>query len=630
MSAGGHEPWSRRLELDAELRVVRVDAGLCAALGCEAGALLGAGFDDLFSPRDRKGQRQFYEALSRADEAGLDLLITLQLGGREVLTRLQMVPGGPGGPGGSGWFAQIEPLAADGNLVYQLYSSQERWAHIVKRSAEGVVVLDLDGKIVDSNASFFELMQFRSAHGVILSEEALRGRPLRPLLAAQGSGLAPLAEHLGAPAAARERFTAELAWGDRWLDVSATPLQLPVRGFVGVCVTIRDVTERRQAEILLRQKEAAEAANLAKSRFLANMSHELRTPLNAIIGYSEMLLDDAEARGDEQVVGDLRKIGVSGVHLLELINNILDLTKIEAGRMELWPERFSARALIQSVAATLETLAERRGDRIEVRIPREIGFLHTDMLKLRQVLFNLIGNAIKFTENGTIRVLVRRETIEGRDWIEIAVADTGIGIAPEALPRLFQDFTQADASTTRRYGGAGLGLSIAREFSRLLGGDIRATSAPGEGSTFTVALPAELAPPTPAAATAPAPAQGPVLVLDEDPATAEQIQRVLQREGLTVVSCSRPTQGLALARTLRPQAIVLGVQLPDLEGWNLLTQLRGDVGLRAIPVIVASLLDEQARALGLGASAYLSKPVDTEHLLTALGQVRGDPTAAAV
>ena len=610
-------PWACRLELDAELRIERVDEQRCRRFGCDPGQLVGQRLDDLFSRRDRKAQRQFYEALSRAEETGLDLLITLQIGAKALLTRLQMAPRG------SGWLAEIEPLLGEGNLIYQLYSSQERWSHIVKRSAEGVVILDLEGRIVDSNASFYELMRFRSAHGVILSEEALRGRPLRPLLAAQGSGLAPLAEHLAGPTAERDRFAAALAWGDRWLDVTATPLHLPVRGCVGVWVGIHDVTERRQAEILLRQKEAAEAANVAKSRFLANMSHELRTPLNAIIGYSEMLLDDADARGDAEMVDDLRKIGVSGVHLLELINNILDLTKIEAGRMELWPERFSARALIQSVVSTLETLAARRGDRLEVRIPREIGFMYTDMLKLRQVLFNLLGNAIKFTENGVIRVSGRRETVDDRDWIEISVADSGIGIDAAALPRLFKDFTQADPSTTRRYGGAGLGLSIAREFSRLMGGEVSATSVPGEGSTFTVWLPAELDLSQLARPSAPAPELGPVLVLDDDPATSEQIQRALQGDGTAVISCSRLALGLSLARSLRPQAIVLGIQLPALEGWALLAQLRGEVGLRSIPVIVASLLDEQARALGLGASAYLSKPIDARQLRTTLDSLRG-------
>jgi signal transduction histidine kinase/CheY-like chemotaxis protein len=610
----GAPVWAYGLELDAELRVTRADPRLCERLGCAAGTLVGQSLDELFSPRDRKGQRLFYEALSRADAAGLDLLITLQFADRELLTRLQMAPRGPD------WVAQIEPLTSDGNLVFELYSAQERWAHVVKRSAEGVAVLDPEGRILDSNASFFEIMRFRSAHGVILSEEALRGRPLRPLLAAHGSGLLPLAEHLGGPAAARERFVAGLAWGDRWLDVTATPLHLPVRGFVGLCVTIRDVTERRQAEILLRQKEAAEAASVAKSRFLANMSHELRTPLNAIIGYSDMLLEDAEQRGETETVGDLRKIGLAGVHLLELISNILDLTKIEAGRMELWPERFSARALVQGVTAALETLAEKRGDRIELRIPREVGFMVSDMLKLRQVLFNLIGNAIKFTADGTIRVSVRRLEQAGREWMEFTVADTGIGIAPEALPRLFQDFTQADTSTTRRYGGAGLGLSIAREFCRLMGGDITATSRPGEGSSFVVCVPAELE--LGAARGPAAPAQGPVLVIDDDAAAVVEIQRALHAEGVEVLTCTSAAQGVAVARMLRPQAIVLGVAVADDAAWGALGLLRADVALRSVPVIVASLLDQQARALGLGASAYLGKPIDGEHLRTALAQVR--------
>ncbi|HEY0136679.1 MAG TPA: ATP-binding protein [Nannocystis sp.] len=615
-TVGGAAPWAFALELDDQLRILRVDPALWERLGCTANDVAGQSLDELFSLRDRKGQRLFYEGMSRADEAGLDLLITLEIGDREVLTRLQMAPREVG------WVAQIEPLTADGNLVYQLFSAQERWAHIVKRSTEGVAVLDAEGRIVDSNASFFELMQFRSPHGVILSEEALRGRSLRPLLDSHGSGLAPLAQHLGGPGVARERFAAALAWGDLWLDVTATPLQLPVRGYVGVCVTIRDVTERRQTESLLRQKEAAEAANLAKTRFLANMSHELRTPLNAIIGYSDMLLEEAEDDGmDAARVTDLRRIGTAGVHLLELINNILDLSKIEAGRMELWPETFSARALVQGVIAALEPLAHRRGNRMELRVPREIGFMDTDMLKLRQVLFNLLGNAIKFTEDGTIRVHVQRMTIEERDWIEIAVVDSGIGIDAEALPRLFQDFTQADGSTTRRYGGAGLGLSIAREFCTLMGGKITAESTPGEGSTFTVLVPAELGPAKVTRAVAPV--QRPILVIDDDLAVLDQVQRALQREGLFVVSCSSPAQGASVARHLRPQAIVLGVGLGDRTAWTTLAQLRGEVGLRGVPVLVASLLDEQARAIGLGASAYLSKPIDRAHLLSALAQLRG-------
>ena len=379
----------------------------------------------------------------------------------------------------------------------------------------------------------------------------------------------------------------------------------------------KEVRDRRDAET------HALEANKIKSAFLANMSHELRTPLNAIIGYSDMLLEDAEARGDGEQVADLRKIGVAGVHLLELISSILDLTKIEAGRMELWPERFSARALVQGVTAALETLAEKRGDRIELRIPREVGFMHTDMLKLRQVLFNLIGNAIKFTEHGTIRVGVRRLEIEAREFVEITVADSGIGIAPEALPRLFAEFTQADASTTRRYGGAGLGLSIAREFCRLMGGEITATSVPGEGSTFTVCVPAELPPHATRHATPTAEAERPLLVIDDDPSTHEQIQRALQDEALTVICCRDAAQGLAIAHSVRPQAIVLGVAVAGSDSWDMLAEIRGEVGLRSVPVIVASLLDEQARALDLGASGYVGKPIDREMLLAVLTGLRG-------
>jgi signal transduction histidine kinase/CheY-like chemotaxis protein len=609
-------PWAYAIELDAGLAIVAVDPRLCDWLGCGAGALVGRSLDDLFSPRDRKGQRLFYEHLSRVDAGGLDLLLTLQVEGHELLTRIQLRPGG------AGWSGQIEPLTADGNLVFQLFSAQERWAHVVKRSAEGVALLDPEGRIIDSNASFFELMRFRSAHGVILSEEALRGRPLRPLLVGHGSGLEALVDHIGGDAARRERFAATLAWGDRWIDVTATPLVLPVRGFVGLCVTIRDVTERRQAESLLRQKEAAEAASVAKSRFLANMSHELRTPLNAIIGYSDMLVEDAELRGDDEQVADLRKIGVAGVHLLDLISNILDLTKIEAGRMELWPERFSARALVQGVVAALETLAAKRGDHIELRIPREVGFMFTDMLKLRQVLFNLVGNAIKFTEHGRILVGVRRLAIEGREFVEITVTDSGIGIEADALPRLFADFTQADASTTRRYGGAGLGLAIAREFCHLMGGEITASSVPGEGSTFTVCVPAELPESAPPAASVRAEGELPLLVIDDDASTHAQIQRVLHDTGLTIISCKGLAQGLAIARQVRPQAIVLGVAVAGNEGWDVLAQIRGEVALRSVPVIVASLLDERARALDRGASAYVAKPIDRAQLAAVLAGLR--------
>jgi signal transduction histidine kinase/ActR/RegA family two-component response regulator len=631
MNPPGHcaAPWAGGLELDPDLRILAVDPGVAASLECSDDDLLGQSLDELFSPRDRKGQRQFYEGLSRYPDADIDLLITLLIAGRDRLVRVRLTARSVG------WAAHLEPLTGEHNLVFQLFAARERWTHVGKRLAEGVAILDPAGKIVDSNAAFFELMQFRSTHGVILSEEALRGRGLHTLLNDHGDGLAPLAAHLAGPAVQTERFAANLTYGDRWLDVAATPLHAAIGGYAGVAVTVRDITERRQSEILLRQKEAAEAASLAKSRFLATMSHELRTPLNAIIGYSEMLLDDAEILGNADLVDDLRKIGISGVHLLELINNILDLSKIEAGRVELWPERFSARALVQSVITTLEPIAHKRGNTLELRVPREVGFMFADMLKLRQVLFNLIGNALKFTENGTVRVSVRRETQAGRDWIFIAVSDTGIGIDPAVLPRLFAEFAQADASSTRRYGGAGLGLSIARQFIRMMEGDIDVESAPGVGSTFTVRMPAEISanPPLPAP-----PAQvvgaeantGPVLVIDDDPMVLDLVVRNLAREGIPVVTCTSGNEGLVLARTLRPRAILLDIVLPDLDGWAVLIELRREVALRSVPVLVTSVLDEQARALGLGASAYLHKPIDRDRLLAALARVcsQSDATTA--
>ena len=636
--------WSFTLALDAELRIFGADPRLCERLGCDPAALEGQGLDELFSARDRKGQRQFYEAMSRADEAGLDLLISLEVGGREVLTRLQMAPRG------AGWVAQIEPLTADGNLVYQLFSAQERWAHIVKRSTEGVVVLDPEGRIVDSNASFFELMQFRSPHGVILSEEALRGRPLRPLLAGQGEGLGPLGEHLAGPAAARERFTAALAWGDRWLDVTATPLQLPVRGFVGVCVTIRDVTERRQAESLLRQKEAAEAASVAKSRFLANMSHELRTPLNAIIGYSEIAQDElrtqatreSDARGPlGQLCTDVQKIHVAGTHLLGIISDILDLSKIEAGRMELHIETFAVQAMLEDVVATAERLVAQNGNKFEVRAAPELGEMTADLTKVRQILFNLLSNAAKFTERGSVILQVQRgpapvvagaetgDAGEGVEGLEFAVSDSGIGMSQEQKDRLFQTFYQGDSSTTRKYGGTGLGLAISRRFAQMMGGEISVQSSLGSGSTFRVRLPAVIrghlgveeavVPGRTGAALAEAvPTPQAMLVIDDDPNVYDMMERILSREGLDVYGAATGKEGLALARKLKPVVIALDIMMPGMDGWSVLQAIRADPELSDTRVVIVSMLDEKPLGMALGADDYLTKPLRREQLLASI------------
>jgi signal transduction histidine kinase len=240
-------------------------------------------------------------------------------------------------------------------------------------------------------------------------------------------------------------------------------------------------------------REAAEAANRAKSTFLANMSHELRTPLNAIIGYSEMLAEDFEDEGLEEFIPDLQRIRTAGRHLLVLINDVLDLSKIEAGRMELYLETFEVSNLIEDAVSTVQPLVERNANTLEVHRANELGTMHADLTKVRQGLLNLLSNAAKFTEGGTITLDVGRETVDEADWLTFGVSDTGIGMTPEQMEKLFQAFAQADASTTRKYGGTGLGLAITNRFCQMMGGDITVASEPGVGSTFTIRLPAKVA-----------------------------------------------------------------------------------------------------------------------------------------
>jgi signal transduction histidine kinase/DNA-binding response OmpR family regulator/PAS domain-containing protein len=396
------------------------------------------------------------------------------------------------------------------------------------------------------------------------------------------------------------------------------------------------VVERQRAEDALRQaKEGAEEASRAKSSFLANMSHELRTPLNAIIGLTEMLCDNAARFGTEKAVEPLRRVLRAGRHLLDLINGILDLSKIEAGKMDLVLETISIVPVVEEVAGTVRPLAEANRNRLVVECPAEIGTSHADNLRLRQVLLNLLSNACKFTKDGEIRFSSTRRPDGDRDWIEFRIADTGIGMTKEQLGRLFQDFAQADTSTTRQFGGTGLGLSISRKLCRLMGGDVTATSVPGAGSTFAVRLPAA-ADAVAAAAnrpTMPEPASDgkvdpgrasreTVLVIDDDPTAREIIASHLLEQGFTVEMANDGVQGLKRARDLRPTAITLDVLMPDIDGWTVLAALKGDPSMAEIPVVMVTIVDEARRGIALGAAGYLTKPIDRDRLLSVLARYR--------
>jgi signal transduction histidine kinase len=376
-------------------------------------------------------------------------------------------------------------------------------------------------------------------------------------------------------------------------------------------------------------RDAAEAANSSKSQFLANMSHELRTPLNAIIGYSDLLIEEAEELDAQDLVPDLEKIRSSGKHLLGLINDVLDLSKIEAGKMEMSLETFEVRDVVSAVAAMVRPLVEKNGNVFEMSIASDVGTMHADLTRVRQILLNLLGNASKFTSKGTVSLAVTREDSKEREWIVFAVRDTGIGMTPEQLSRLFQPFTQADPSTTRKYGGTGLGLSISQRLSRLMNGTISVVSEPGMGSIFTVRIPVEVTdaklqrqtgiyrvsrPSVPI----PVVTSSRVLLIDNDATTRDLVQRMLAKEGVEMLHAATGQEGLRLAQEQRPDVILLDVLLPDQDGWAVLTALTTKLELAGIPVVVATTADERGLAETLGATSYLSKPVSADELRAAI------------
>ena len=403
------------------------------------------------------------------------------------------------------------------------------------------------------------------------------------------------------------------------LEVRRDPV--PGGGFIAIYT---DITERKKREAEIQAaKDAAELASRVKSEFLANMSHELRTPLNAIIGYSEILLEDAADRGDMASAGDLEKIRAAGRHLLGLINDVLDLSKIEAGRMDVYLEQVHLSRLMDDVKTIVEPMVRKNGNTLVIDCPINIGSLRTDLTKLKQSLINLLSNAAKFTTKGSVTLrIAREESGDGQSWVTFAVIDNGIGMTSEQVSRLFQAFTQADSSTTRNFGGTGLGLTITKHFCAMLGGSIDIKSKAGEGSTFTIRLPDEGAHHAATGETEQGRVQavasfGPitVLVVDDDPAVHDVLDATLGREGYRLQHARDGIEALNMMRKSAPDIVTLDVMMPKVDGWSVLSIMKSEASLAHIPVIMLTIVDDRNIGFSLGASEFMTKPIDRSRLL---------------
>jgi PAS domain S-box-containing protein len=534
--------------------------------------------------------------------------------------------------------AQNEEMA---RIQAELKGSEQRIAKVIQSSPDGIITIDKKGVILSFSASAERIFGYFS--------DDVMGRNVKILMPKEIA-----IEHdyylekyiLGEPST--------IVGGNRTVDArrkdgSVFKMDLRVEaielgdGEVMFIGTTRDITIQLQMEAEVNKaREDAVAANAAKSAFLANMSHELRTPMNAIIGYSEMLAEDAEDAGSDDMLGDLQKITAAGKHLLSLINDVLDLSKIEAGKMELFIEAFNFSDVANEVADTAQSLVKTNGNTLAVEIGEGLENLDGDLTKTRQMLFNLISNAAKFTENGAITLVGEKYENRGSDWVRFSISDTGIGIPADKLDKIFQEFSQADDSTTRNYGGTGLGLSLTRRFAQMMGGDIRVESEVGSGSSFIIEIPMKVTKQhegleaeasmdetddNTAIATAKTfPDHLPstlervhkekplVLVVDDEQSARELLTRSLELEGCEVKAARDGKEGLKMAADLSPDLITLDIMMPGMDGWTVLREIKADTKLKDIPVLMVSMIGDRGMSYELGAVDSIQKPVDRKKL----------------
>ena len=543
-------------------------------------------------------------------------------------------------------------LASERFKNWALDEVQRQEAHtraILEAAPDGIITLGADGRIGEVNEATEALFGYRRT-----SVEQAPFETLIPYVDDDANVLSVEGETQGDNDVNKDRIQ---SWVGETYQVEASrkdgrrfPAELSVTSIDDdqrYVALVRDITERKEAQRKLKEaRDRAVEANEAKSRFLANISHELRTPLNAIIGYSELVGEDLEMIGEEEMGQDVGKIETAGRHLLELINEILDLSKVEAGKMELYVEEMDVATVIDEIADTLQPVIEDKDNTLRIDLEEAPETMRVDVMKFRQIMINLLSNASKFTDQGLVRIHAFREEDDGIEFGVFEVSDRGIGIPEDKLEELFDAFSQADDSTTREFGGTGLGLTICKHFSELMGGEIDVESTVGEGSTFRIKIPvdvdearrdrddsavdterhgSDITDDSKSPQISAPPAADRVLVIDDDPTVHQLMERFLSREGFAVRCTTGGGDVLDVVRDYRPDIITLDVLMPELDGWDVLERLKNDSELADIPVVMLTIVNERNLGFSLGATDYLTKPVDPERLNTVLASYLDGP-----